>query len=131
MCSSDLLLALIFGAFAFRSRITGVYFSIITQAMTYALMLAFFRNDMGFGGNNGFTDFKRVLDVPITAPGTLPMPPSRMPASPLMSGTSPICGNTRNKGPTSAPPTPASMHPTAKVVHCTRRTGMPTTMAAS
>src|SRR6202000_1898904 len=52
------LLALLFGWFAFRSRVTGVYFSIITQALTYALMLAFFRNDMGFGGNNGFTDFK-------------------------------------------------------------------------
>jgi urea transport system permease protein len=55
------LLALVFGWLAFRSRVTGVYFSIITQALTYALMLAFFRNDMGFGGNNGFTDFKEVL----------------------------------------------------------------------
>jgi urea transport system permease protein len=55
------LLALVFGWFAFRSRVTGVYLSIITQAMTYALMLAFFRNDMGFGGNNGFTDFKDIL----------------------------------------------------------------------
>ncbi|MEM8760292.1 MAG: urea ABC transporter permease subunit UrtC [Pseudomonadota bacterium] len=55
------LLAFIFGWFAFRSRVTGVYLSIITQAMTYALMLAFFRNDMGFGGNNGLTDFKDVL----------------------------------------------------------------------
>jgi urea transport system permease protein len=55
------LLALVFGWFAFRSRVTGVYFSIITQALTYALMLAFFRNDMGFGGNNGFTDFKDLL----------------------------------------------------------------------
>src|SRR5207244_3790583 len=54
-------LAFVFGWFAFRSRITGVYFSIITQALTYALMLAFFRNDMGFGGNNGFTDFKEIL----------------------------------------------------------------------
>jgi urea transport system permease protein len=54
-------LALVFGWFAFRSRVTGVYFSIITQALTYALMLAFFRNDMGFGGNNGFTDFKDIL----------------------------------------------------------------------
>ncbi|MBS1135768.1 MAG: urea transporter, permease protein UrtC, partial [Burkholderiaceae bacterium] len=53
--------AFIFGFFAFRSRIKGVYFSIITQALTYAAMLAFFRNDMGFGGNNGFTDFKRIL----------------------------------------------------------------------
>ena len=55
------LLAFVFGWFAFRSRVTGVYFSIITQALTYALMLAFFRNDMGFGGNNGFTDFKDIL----------------------------------------------------------------------
>jgi urea transport system permease protein len=55
------LLALVFGWFAFRSRVTGVYFSIITQALTFALMLAFFRNDMGFGGNNGFTDFKELL----------------------------------------------------------------------
>jgi urea transport system permease protein len=54
-------LAWAFGWFAFRSRVTGVYFSIITQALTYALMLAFFRNDMGFGGNNGFTDFKDIL----------------------------------------------------------------------
>jgi len=55
------ILAFVFGWFAFRSRITGVYFSIITQALTYALQLAFFRNDMGFGGNNGLTDFKDVL----------------------------------------------------------------------
>jgi len=53
--------AFVFGWFAFRSRITGVYFSIITQALTYALLLAFFRNDMGFGGNNGLTDFKDIL----------------------------------------------------------------------
>ncbi len=64
------LLALVFGFFAFRSRIRGVYFSIITQALTYAAMLLFFRNDTGFGGNNGFTDFKRILGFPITAPGT-------------------------------------------------------------
>ncbi|HYD49515.1 MAG TPA: urea ABC transporter permease subunit UrtC [Terriglobales bacterium] len=55
------LLALVFGWFAFRSRVTGVYLSIITQAMTYALLLAFFRNEMGFGGNNGLTDFKELL----------------------------------------------------------------------
>ena len=55
------LLALVFGWFAFRSRVSGVYLSIITQAMTYALLLAFFRNDMGFGGNNGLTDFKEIL----------------------------------------------------------------------
>jgi urea transport system permease protein len=64
------LLALIFGFFAFRSRIKGVYFSIITQAMTYATMLLFFRNETGFGGNNGFTDFKRILGFNITAPST-------------------------------------------------------------
>ncbi|TCZ63705.1 urea ABC transporter permease subunit UrtC [Roseicella aquatilis] len=58
-------LAAVVGYLAFRSRITGVYLSIITQAMTYALMLAFFRNDMGFGGNNGFTDFKELLGMPL------------------------------------------------------------------
>ncbi|MEI6557869.1 MAG: urea ABC transporter permease subunit UrtC [Rhodospirillaceae bacterium] len=55
------LLALVLGWFAFNSRITGVYFSIITQAMVFALMLAFFRNEMGFGGNNGLTDFKEII----------------------------------------------------------------------
>ena len=59
------LIAFVFGYFAFRSRIKGVYFSIITQAMTYAAMLLFFRNETGFGGNNGFTDFKRILGQPI------------------------------------------------------------------
>jgi urea transport system permease protein len=59
------LIAWVFGYFAFRSRIKGVYFSIITQAMTYACMLLFFRNETGFGGNNGFTDFKRILGHPI------------------------------------------------------------------
>ena len=59
-----------FGWFAFRSRVTGVYLSIITQAMTYALLLAFFRNDMGFGGNNGLTDFKEILGYEIQAPST-------------------------------------------------------------
>jgi urea transport system permease protein len=63
-------LAFAFGYFAFRSRIKGVYFSIITQAMTFAFMLLFFRNDTGFGGNNGFTDFKRILGFTITAPET-------------------------------------------------------------
>ena len=63
-------LAFVFGYFAFRSRIKGVYFSIITQAMTFAFMLLFFRNDTGFGGNNGFTDFKRILGFTITAPET-------------------------------------------------------------
>jgi urea transport system permease protein len=62
------LLAFVFGYFAFRSRIKGVYFSIITQAMTYATMLLFFRNETGFGGNNGFTDFKRILGIPIATP---------------------------------------------------------------
>jgi urea transport system permease protein len=64
------ILAFIFGWLAFRSRVTGVYFSIITQALTYALMLAFFRNEMGFGGNNGLTDFKDILGFPIAADGT-------------------------------------------------------------
>lgn len=59
------LIAFVFGFFAFRSRIKGVYFSIITQAMTFAAMLLFFRNETGFGGNNGFTDFKRILGIPI------------------------------------------------------------------
>ena len=64
------LLAFVFGFFAFRSRVKGVYFSIITQALTFAAMLLFFRNNTGFGGNNGFTDFKRILGFPITTPGT-------------------------------------------------------------
>src|SRR6267142_2331727 len=64
------LLAFVFGYFAFRSRVKGVYFSIITQALTYAAMLLFFRNNTGFGGNNGFTDFRRVLDIPIATPQT-------------------------------------------------------------
>jgi urea transport system permease protein len=64
------LLAFIFGWFAFRSRIKGVYFSIITQALTFAFMLLFFRNDTGFGGNNGFTDFKRILGFSLAHPGT-------------------------------------------------------------
>jgi urea transport system permease protein len=62
------LVAFVFGYFAFRSRIKGVYFSIITQAMTFAAMLLFFRNETGFGGNNGFTDFKRILGVPVATP---------------------------------------------------------------
>jgi urea transport system permease protein len=64
------LIAFVFGFFAFRSRIKGVYFSIITQAMTYAAMLLFFRNETGFGGNNGFTDFKRILEIPIATQQT-------------------------------------------------------------
>jgi urea transport system permease protein len=64
------LLAFAFGWFAFRSRVTGVYLSIITQALTFALMLAFFRNDMGFGGNNGLTDFKEILGFDIQAATT-------------------------------------------------------------
>ena len=63
-------LAGVFGYLAFRSRVTGVYLSIITQALTYALLLAFFRNDMGFGGNNGLTDFKELLGFPLTADST-------------------------------------------------------------
>jgi urea transport system permease protein len=63
------LLAFVFGYFAFRSRIKGVYFSIITQALTFAAMLLLFRNETGFGGNNGFTDFKRILGHPLATPG--------------------------------------------------------------
>jgi urea transport system permease protein len=63
-------LALVFGWLAFRSRVTGVYLSIMTQALSYALMLAFFRNDMGFGGNNGFTDFKELLGWDLERDGT-------------------------------------------------------------
>ena len=59
-----------FGYLAFRSRVSGVYLSIITQALTFALMLAFFRNDMGFGGNNGLTDFKELLGFDLQAPAT-------------------------------------------------------------
>ena len=64
------LLAFVFGWFAFRSRVTGVYLSIITQAMTYALLLSFFRNDMGFGGNNGLTDFKDILGYSVQSDQT-------------------------------------------------------------
>jgi urea transport system permease protein len=64
------LLALALGWFAFRSRVTGVYLSIITQAMTYALQLAFFRNDMGLGGNNGLTDYKDILGFSVQADST-------------------------------------------------------------
>lgn len=64
------LLAFLFGWFAFRSRVNGVYLSIISQAMTYALMLAFFRNEFGFGGNNGLTDFKDILGFPVNAQHT-------------------------------------------------------------
>jgi urea transport system permease protein len=64
------LLAFVFGYFAFRSRVTGVYLSIITQALTYALMLAFFRNEMGFGGNNGLTDFRDVLGFSLSSDTT-------------------------------------------------------------
>jgi urea transport system permease protein len=63
-------LAFVFGWLAFRSRVTGVYLSIITQALTYALMLAFFRNEMGFGGNNGLTDFKDILGFSLQSDGT-------------------------------------------------------------
>ncbi|MAC84552.1 MAG: urea ABC transporter permease subunit UrtC [Arcobacter sp.] len=64
------ILAFVFGWLAFKSRVTGVYLSIITQALTYALMLAFFRNDMGFGGNNGLTDFKDILGFDLQSDGT-------------------------------------------------------------
>jgi urea transport system permease protein len=63
-------LALVFGWLTFRSRVTGVYLSIITQALTYALLLAFFRNDMGFGGNNGLTDFKDIIGFNVQSDGT-------------------------------------------------------------
>lgn len=63
-------MAFVFGLLAFRSRVTGVYLSIITQALTYALMLAFYRNEMGFGGNNGLTDFKDILGFSLQAPDT-------------------------------------------------------------
>ena len=68
MLAVPAVVAFVFGYFAFRSRIRGVYFSIITQALTYAAMLLFFRNETGFGGNNGFTDFKRILGFDITSP---------------------------------------------------------------
>ncbi len=64
------LLALVFGFFAFRSRIKGVYFSIMTQALTFAGMLLFFRNETGFGGNNGFTNFRSILGFSISSQGT-------------------------------------------------------------
>jgi urea transport system permease protein len=64
------LLAFVFGWFAFRSRVTGVYLSIITQALTFALMLGFFRNNLGFGGNNGLTDFKDILGFNVQAQAT-------------------------------------------------------------
>ncbi len=64
------MLAFLFGFFAFRSRVSGVHLSIITQALTFALMLAFFRNDMGFGGNNGLTDFKDILGFNLQSNGT-------------------------------------------------------------
>lgn len=63
------LFAFIFGYFAFKSRVGGVYLSIITQALTFALLLAFYRNEMGFGGNNGLTDFKDILGFSLTSDG--------------------------------------------------------------
>ena len=76
------LLAFVFGWFAFRSRVSGVYFSIISQALTYALMLAFFRNDMGFGGNNGLTDF---MVLPISR-RRAPAPPCSCSRGSLLGG---------------------------------------------
>src|SRR2546428_5996556 len=64
------LLPFVFGWFAFRSRVTGGYLSSITQALTFALLLGFFRNNFGFGGNNGLTDFKDILGYNVQAPGT-------------------------------------------------------------
>jgi hypothetical protein len=82
-------LAFVFGWLAFRSRVTGVYLSIITQALTYALMLAFFRNEMGFGGNNGLTDFKDILGFNLQADSTRIGCSSR-PASRWPSATWPV-----------------------------------------
>ena len=76
------LLAFVFGWFAFRSRVTGVYLSIITQALTYALLLGFFRNNFGFGGNNGLTDFKDILGLNVQAPGTRAAPGRPTPRGP-------------------------------------------------
>ncbi len=73
-CSCPALLALVFGFLAFRSRIKGVYFSILTQALTYGAALMFFRNDMTMGGNNGFTDFKRVLGADMRDAGDAARP---------------------------------------------------------
>ena len=81
------LLAFVFGWFAFRSRVTGVYLSIITQAMTYALMLGFFRNNFGFGGNNGLTDFKDILGFNVQAEGDAQRVVGRSPASRLRSAS--------------------------------------------
>ena len=87
------LIAAVFGYLAFRSRIKGVYFSIMTQALTYAAMLAFFRNDMGFGGNNGFTDFKRILGYPIAEP-IMPLGRNKVTATNTKPSTnSQSCGN--------------------------------------
>ena len=80
-CWCPALLAFVFGFFAFRSRIKGVYFSIITQALTFAAMLLFFRNETGFGGNNGFTDFKRILGFPLATPATRMAALRRSPAA--------------------------------------------------
>lgn len=80
------LLAFVFGWFAFRSRVTGVYLSIITQAMTFALMLGFFRNNFGFGGNNGLTDFKDILGFNVQANGTR----NARASSPTISATHPM-----------------------------------------
>ena len=87
------MLAFAFGILAFRSRVTGVYLSIITQAMTYALLLAFFRNEFGFGGNNGLTDFKDILGFNIQAPGTRAAP-SR-PSCGSMGMKAPLCWRAR------------------------------------
>ena len=78
------LLALVFGWLAFRSRVSGVYLSIITQALTYALLLAFFRNDMGFGGNNGMTDFKELLGMSLQS--------DRMRVGLLLTSAAMLCG---------------------------------------
>ena len=91
-------LAFVFGWLAFRSRVTGVYLSIMTQALSYALMLAFFRNDMGFGGNNGFTDFKDLLGLRPAerdARGSCSSNSRRWPSRPAM----PPAGSSSRRGP--------------------------------
>ncbi len=87
----------VFGWFAFRSRVTGVYLSIITQALTYVLLLAFFRNDMGFGGNNGLTDFKELLGFEVQAPGNAARPLRRLDHRARRSATSSAASSSRSK----------------------------------
>ena len=94
------LLAFVFGWLAFRSRVTGVYLSIMTQALTYALMLAFFRNEMGFGGNNGLTDFKDLLGFDLQSDET------RMPCHRHLAPRSRCGRSARRRGPHALPRLP-------------------------